>query len=491
MINNDVLFVLLFWGVWLLIPLVTDGFSSLWHMIIAIWSFYRFKLASLPASDLPRVSIVIPAYNEESNIGRCLVSLKAQTYPQYLMEIVVVDDGSQDKTVDSILEQIGPANGSSAYLRTNSFIAASEIFGGTINVVRRKRGSLWENGKPAAINAALKLISGDIVVAIDSDIVLEPDAIEQAIRAFMADDKLIAATGHLIVDPYLVNETGKNGNVLVDKNGLPVPKQLTLSQRFLTACQFIEYATAFHLGRRSEGMVDTLFTVSGACAVYRRSVFNQFDGYRGRTVSEDTDMTLMLHQIPGSHVGYLSNMRVHLAPVLSWATLYSQRTRWQRGALEVAAVHTTYHSQRHSKQFFWRVALPMRLQVDHTLALPRLAWTLMIFMMPLFGYSWNTIGSALSLLMVFYVVINVMRVFTSYLFSMPPEKVLIREYLRYIPFLPLYNTFLFWVRMSALMRTLTEDATWTVQSPLLQNLENGNLQRRLIHIATSFLNLFS
>jgi cellulose synthase/poly-beta-1,6-N-acetylglucosamine synthase-like glycosyltransferase len=238
-------------------------------------------------------------------------------------------------------------------------------------------------------------------------------------------------------------------------------------------------------------MVDTLFTLSGACAVYRRAVLDQFGGYRGRTVSEDTDMTLMLHQIADSHVGYLSNMRVHLAPVLSWAALYSQRTRWQRGALEVTAVHTTHRSQRHSKRIFWRIALPMRLQVDHTLALPRLAWTLMIFMMPLFGYSWGIIGLALALLMVFYVVVNMVRVLTSYLFSMPPEKVLIREYLSYIPFLPLYNTFLFWVRMSALTRTLTEDATWTVQNPLLQNLENGNLQRSLAHMATNFFSLFS
>ncbi len=491
MINNGLLFMLLFWGVWLLIPLVTDGLSSLWHITIAIWSFRRSNLPALLEQHLPRVSIVIPAYNEEFNIDRCLLSIKAQTYPHHLLEIVVINDGSQDNTSDSVLRHIGSANYSNGVLRTNSFVVAPEEFGGVINLIRRKRGQPWENGKPAAVNAGLKIISGDIVVALDSDVVLEPSAVEYAVRAFLADDKLVAATGHLIIDPYLVNAVDKKGNILTDENNLPLPRQLTFSQRFLAACQFIEYLTGFHLGRRSEGLVDSMFTLSGACAVYRRSIFQQFGGYRGRTVSEDTDMTFLLQQIPGKRVGYLPNMRVHLAPVLSWASLYSQRTRWQRGALEVMAVHMTTPSQFINKRFFWKIALPLRLQIDHTLALPRLAWTLMIFMMPLFGYSWGIVGLALALLMVFYIVLNTIRILTSYVFSWPPEKVFIRKYLSYIPFIPLYNTFLFWVRMSALMRTLTEDATWTVQSPLLQKLENGNMQRNLGRLVASFLALFS
>ncbi len=104
MINNGLLFMLLFWGVWLLIPLVTDGLSSLWHITIAIWSFRRSKLPALLEQHLPRVSIVIPAYNEESNIDRCLLGIKAQTYPHHLLEIVVINDGSQDNTSDSVFE---------------------------------------------------------------------------------------------------------------------------------------------------------------------------------------------------------------------------------------------------------------------------------------------------------------------------------------------------------------------------------------------------
>jgi poly-beta-1,6-N-acetyl-D-glucosamine synthase len=487
--NDGALFILLFWGVWLLIPIISDGFSTLWHTVLSLGRFYRHHLPPLPAENLPRVSVVIPAYNEEFNIDLCLRSLKSQTYPHHLIEIIVVNDGSQDGTSNSVLRHTGSGEPVVEYPGMDTLNGEAQPFS-MIYLIRRSRDAELEHGKPAAVNTALKRISGEIVVAIDSDVVLEPDAIEYAVRAFVADDRLVAATGHLIVDPYLV-PSSSDENVQAHENNRPTPQPLSRSQRFLAACQFIEYATAFHLGRHSEGAVDAMFTMSGACAVFRREVFDLFGGYRGRTVSEDTDMTLTLHQLDDYHVGYLPGMRVHLEPVLSWASLHAQRIRWYRGALEVSAVHLMSNVRRDSKPLFWRLALPLRLQVDHTLALPRLAWTFMIFMMPLFGYAWSTIASALALLAMFYMTLNVLRTLTAYLFSQPPEKVLLRRYLSCVPFLPLYNMFLYWVRMSALIKTLTEEATWTVDNSLLLNLENGYLQRTLVRAATKFAAMFS
>jgi biofilm PGA synthesis N-glycosyltransferase PgaC len=489
MIDSNLLLVLLVWGTWLLIPAVTDGVAMLWQIAQSFWILRRRTPPPLPPVGLPRVSVIIPAYNEQLNINYCLMSLKAQTYPHHLIEIIVIDDGSSDLTSDIVLEHMGNGSRSHGYLRTSSFTVSLQDFGGVLNLVRRKRDQASQHGKPAAVNAGLALATGDLIVAIDSDVVLEPAAIEQAARAFLADDKLLAATGHLIVDPYLVVQTDETGRARMDDNGLPLVKALSWSERLLSACQFLEYATAFHLGRRSEGAIDGIFTLAGACAVFRREAFGFASGYRGRTVSEDTDITMTLRGLSQKRIGYLSAVRVHLAPVTAWSKLYSQRMRWQRGALEVSAMHMMVRHDRRAHRLFWNVLLPLRLQIDHTLTLPRLMWTFLIFILPFFGYAWALVGQALGLLFVFYLLVNVLRVLVAYIFSSPPEKVLIRRFLGAVIALPSYNMFLFWTRTSANIRTLTEDAAWTVHNPLLENLESIDM-RRLAAFATQLFHDF-
>jgi hypothetical protein len=157
----------------------------------------------------------------------------------------------------------------------------------------------------------------------------------------------------------------------------------------------------------------------------------------------------------------------------------------------VIAVHEQQGTNSHTNRLFWNFALPLRLQVDHTLAMPRLVWSFLIFLLPLFGYTWDIIGMALLLFALFYTVINVLRALLAYFFSSPPEKVLIRKYLGCIPAITLYNMFLFWTRMSAVLQTMIENASWNVRNPLLDNLENGNLWKTASQYITSFLGLFT
>jgi hypothetical protein len=111
----------------------------------------------------------------------------------------------------------------------------------------------------------------------------------------------------------------------------------------------------------------------------------------------------------------------------------------------------------------------------------------MIFVLPLFGYSWNAVGLALLLFLAFYTVVNAFRVLLAYLFSSPPEKVFIRKYLGYLPTFGLYNMFLFWTRMSAVLRTMSESASWNVRNPLLDKLENGEYVRAVRQTVANFL----
>ncbi len=491
MINNTLWGVFIFWGVWLAIPIMVDGVSTVYHLWLSLRLFRKPEPPTLSIDNLPKISIIIPAYNEQSNINHCLLSLRAQTYPHHLLEIIVVDDGSEDQTSDVVLTHMGGTQ-TRSILHTNSFTIEPHNFGGVLNLVRRKRDGVAASGKPAAVNAGLALVTGELIIALDSDVVLEPDAIEHTVRMFLADETLLAASGHLIIDPYLIYKRNNAGQIELNAQGIPTPRPLTLLERILTACQFIEYVTAFHLGRRAESAVDGMFTLSGACAVFRPAAFEANGGYRSRTVSEDTDMTMSLHNIPDTHIGYLSNMRVHLKPVLTLHALYAQRTRWQRGALEASAVHfgSSTTPAKRSHGFFWRIALPLRLHVDHTLAFPRLIWTFLIWILPLFGYSWALILKALSIMFLFYLVMDLLRLLAAYLFSAPPEKVFIRKYIAYLPVLPLYNVFLFWVRMNALISTLTEGATWTVQNPLLKRLETLNMRAAARRVSGFLTSLF-
>lgn len=469
---REALHLTLIWGVWILIPIITDGISTLWN-ILTLVVHRRIPLEVDPLLPIS-VSIVIPAYNEALNINRCLLSLQAQTYPHNLMEIVVVDDGSSDNTVNQVLRYMGTSPIPEG-LQTTGFAIYAPRFGGVLNIVRRKRDNNALHGKAAAVNAGIDLISGDLIFSIDADVVLAPDAIEKTVRAFAGNPEMVAATGHLIIDSYLATEATHHEKTVIDENGIPISSEMNASERALTAFQFIEYLNAFHLGRSAESITDTMFTLSGACAVFKRDILLNVGKFSGRTVSEDTDVTMAVHKLGEKQIGYLRDTHIHLAPTLSWADLYSQRVRWQRGALEVAAMyyHTATEIPQRRKRLFWNIALPLRLQVDHTLAIPRMIWTFVIFTLPMFGYSWSVIRDAFVLLFLFYTVVNIFRVLAAYAVSIPPEKVFVRRYLGYIAAFPLYNIFLYWTRMSGVLTTMTKDASWRIDNKLLRSLEHG------------------
>ena len=86
------------WGIWILIPIVVDGVGTILKLIIVLLYGRNFKPHEIMNAELPKVSIIIPARNEEKIIDRCINSLKIQDYPHEKIEIIVVDDGSIDKT---------------------------------------------------------------------------------------------------------------------------------------------------------------------------------------------------------------------------------------------------------------------------------------------------------------------------------------------------------------------------------------------------------
>src|SRR5690606_11110181 len=221
-------------------------------------------------------------------------------------------------------------------LQTTGFAIYAPRFGGVLNIVRRKRDNNALHGKAAAVNAGIDLISGDLIFSMDADVVLAPDAIEKTVRALAGNPEMVAATGHLIIDSYLATEATHHEKTVIDENGIPISSEMNTSERALTAFQFIEYLKSFHLGRSAESITDTMFTLSGACAVFKRDILLNVGTFSGRTVSEDTDVTMAVQNLEEKQIGYLRDTHTHLAPTLSWADLDRKSTRLNSSHVKIS-----------------------------------------------------------------------------------------------------------------------------------------------------------
>lgn len=115
-----------------------------------------------------KFSIIVPCYNEEENIGRCLTSLLSQNYTQ--KEIIIVDDASEDRT----------------------FEIASRFSGEGVTLIPMKA----HKGKVRALNEALKIASGDVIVVLDGDCVVESNWLRHYKEDF-ANKDVVAVGGGL------------------------------------------------------------------------------------------------------------------------------------------------------------------------------------------------------------------------------------------------------------------------------------------------------
>jgi cellulose synthase/poly-beta-1,6-N-acetylglucosamine synthase-like glycosyltransferase/peptidoglycan/xylan/chitin deacetylase (PgdA/CDA1 family) len=295
----------------------------LWMTVLALVGWRRERKRRFDLSKTPSVSVLIAAFNEAPVISRTIEAVLAnQVQP---LEIIVVDDGSKDGTADEV----------------------ERVYGAhpLVRIVRQAN-----SGKATALNNAIALSRGDVLVCLDADTLFTPDTLGNLVRHF-DDDRIGAVAGNV-----------KVGNRV----------------NLWTRWQALEYITSQNLDRRAYALLNAITVVPGAVGAWRRTAVTEAGGFRTDTLAEDMDLTWRLRRA-GWRIENDSYALGFTETPDSLTTLYRQRFRWSFGTLQCLWKHRDAVGRY---GWFGRLALPTLwlFQIGFQVLSPiidlEIAWTL-------------------------------------------------------------------------------------------------------------------
>ncbi|HEY3002793.1 MAG TPA: glycosyltransferase family 2 protein [Kribbellaceae bacterium] len=241
---------------------------------------------AIPDEELPRVTLLVPAYNEEATLDGTLAALHDLDYPDY--EVLVVDDGSPDGT---------------------AAIAREHVLGDDRFRLLRKEVN---EGKAMAMNDAMPLVTGDIVVVVDADARLHRDALRFVVAHFVRLPRVGAVTGN----PRVTNRT-----------------------TLLAELQTLEFTSIVSILRRAQVVWGRVLTVSGVISAFRRSALDDVGLFDPTMLTEDIDVTWRL-QRRFYDVRYEPRALVDMSVPPTLRGLWRQRRRWATGLVQVLRRHS-------------------------------------------------------------------------------------------------------------------------------------------------------
>ena len=278
---------------------------------------------------VPPVTLVVPAYNEERVIVQSVRSLLGIRYAN--VEIVVVNDGSTDATLDELIRsfslrksEVRPSGDLPTQPVRDFYVSTVEP---RLVVVDKKNG-----GKADALNAGINYCKSPYFLAMDADSLLEPEALTYALRAVLEDPERVVAVGGIV--------RGVNGSI-VDGGRVRRPY---LQFNFWVVIQVIEYLRSFLAGRAGWSQINSLLIVPGAFGLFKKSACVQAGGYNTQTVTEDLELVLRLQRVSREcRLGW----RIVFAPdAVCWTemptnvrVLSRQRIRWHEGLWQSLRLH--------------------------------------------------------------------------------------------------------------------------------------------------------
>lgn len=285
------------------------------------------NLGSIKHSPLaPPITILAPAYNEEKSICVAVRNLLDLDYPE--LEVIVINDGSTDRTFQNIQRDFGLRPVRAVYIQQAKNAPVRGIYRCDLDkrlvVVDKEPGG----SKADAVNAGLNAATSPYVCVVDADSVLERDALLRIMVPVLRDPKRVVSAGGIV-------------RVL---NGAEVEKgrirRIQLPRKGIEVIQVVEYLRAFLIGREAWARGNMLMIISGAFGVFRTDLVRAVGGYRSSAIGEDFDLIARLHRhLRENRAAY----KIEFVPdPVCWTevpsdlrSLSRQRARWQKGLLDV------------------------------------------------------------------------------------------------------------------------------------------------------------
>ncbi len=270
--------------------------------------WWRYRPYSLTEGPLPKVTVIIPAYNEGAMVEKAIHSVAASDYPADCLEIFCIDDGSKDDTWEYIDR-------------------AARLFPGLIKAIRFPAN----RGKREALYVGLTEGRGEYFVTVDSDSVIQPDTLKQIVAPMVQNPKIGAVAGNVKIYNRYAN--------------------------LLTRMLWVRFVLSFDFLRASQAMYGFVFCTPGALSAYRReAIWPVLEDWRrqtflGRrcTIGEDRAFTnLVLRQ--GYHTFYQRSAVVFTMVPETYSGLCRMFLRWNRSNFRESYIQLTFMFSRYRRE---------------------------------------------------------------------------------------------------------------------------------------------
>ncbi len=264
------------------------AFKALFFMFVT-YKYFKYKaIPSVSDEKLPTCTVIVPAYNEGKQVYDTLMSLAKSDFPKEKLQLLSIDDGSQDDTWHWMKE-------------------AKKVLGDAVTIFQQPKNM----GKRHALYRGFNEGTGAVFVTVDSDSIVRPDTLRNLVTPFVTNEKCGAVAGNI--------------RVLNNKKAL-LPKMLDVS-----------FVMSFEFVRSAESALNSVLCTPGALAAYRRTaVFNCLEEWINQTfmgqpsdIGEDRAMTNMILK-QGFHVLFQRNAYAYTNVPEKYRGLYKMFIRWGR-----------------------------------------------------------------------------------------------------------------------------------------------------------------
>lgn len=313
-------------------------------------SHFTEDLDLIDRRDLTRpLTMVVPAYNEEVTIVDSVTALIHSDYPRF--EIVVVNDGSSDATLDRLKAAFGLRRTEVPYRSAIVTASVRGMYEATIplptEVMRVVVIDKYNGGKADALNAGINASTTPYFVSLDADSILDQRALKELMRVVQEDPSVVAVGGQVAI---------ANGCTIRNSQVVTVD----LPKRPLARFQMVEYLRSFTAARTGLDRMESILILSGVFAVFEKDTVIRAGGYltpflRHRltreyvgeaagTVCEDMEMIVRLHRFildkeQHRRIAFLPHPVAWTEVPETFASLRKQRGRWYRGLRESLRFH--------------------------------------------------------------------------------------------------------------------------------------------------------